>query len=294
MLDSLNHIPASKRLLLRHLVHRLSPIPGMAAIVLGGSYANGTQTEASDMDIGLYYHEASPFDIAAIRQVAQGVSVQGVPAVTAFYGWGPWVNGGAWIHTAQGKVDFVYRNLEQVRRTLAEAQQGIAHHDYDQQPAYGFYSVIYLAETHICIPLYDPDGLLADLKRQVATYPPALKTRIIADALWSAEFTLIHARTFAARGDIYNTVGCLTRVVANLTQALFALNERYFIRDKGVMAVLATFPLLPAGYVAELNRILACPGAAAPELTRSVRDLEQLWRTVLALPGVHYEPQFQL
>ena len=290
----LDNIPEPQWLLLEQLVAQLRAIPGMAAIALGGSYASGTQNAASDMDIGLYYHEAGPFDIAAVRQVARGVSVQGEPTVTGFYGWGAGVNGGAWIHTAQGKVDFIYRNLGQVRRTIAEAQQGIAHHDYDQQPAYGFYSVIYLAETHICIPLYDPDGLLAELKRQVATYPPALKARIVADALWSAEFTLLHARGFAARGDVYNTAGCLTRVATNLTQALFALNERYFIRDKGVMDVLVTFPLLPAGYVAEVNRILACPGSTGDELTRSVRDLEQVWRSVVALPGVRYEPQFHM
>jgi hypothetical protein len=154
--------------------------------------------------------------------------------------------------------------------------------------------VIYLAETQICIPLYDPDGWIAQLKQQVATYPPKLRQRIVADSLWSAEFTLLHAHAFAAQGDIYNTVGCLTRVVSNLTQALFALNERYYIRDKQVMETLATFPLLPAGYVERVNRILASPGSTAPELTRSVQELEQVWRGVVSLAGVHYQPQFQL
>jgi predicted nucleotidyltransferase len=35
----------------------------MAAIVLGGSYAGGTQHGVSDLDIGLYYREDNPFDI---------------------------------------------------------------------------------------------------------------------------------------------------------------------------------------------------------------------------------------
>jgi hypothetical protein len=214
--------------------------------------------------------------------------------VTGFYEWGAWVNGGAWIHTPQGKVDFLYRNLDQVRRTIAEAQQGVSQHDYDQQPAYGFYSVIYLAETQICIPLYDPELLIAKLKRDVETYPPRLKQRIIADSLWSAEFTLLHARAFAAQGDVYNTAGCLTRALSNLTQALFALNERYFLRDKKVLEVVAGFPNLPAGYIQQIDPILACPGRTAPELTRTVSALERAWQSVVALPGVHYEPKFTM
>jgi predicted nucleotidyltransferase len=294
MIDNIPNLPEGKQSLLERLVERLRQVRGMAAIVLGGSYASGTHHEASDMDIGLYYSEAKPFSIAEIRQIAEDVSVNEMVTVTGFYGWGPWVNGGAWIQTTQGKVDFLYRNLEQVERTIAEAQQGISQHDYDQQPTHGFYSVIYLAETQVCIPLYDPELLIASLKRSVELYPPQLKQNMIVDSLWSAEFSLLYARRFAAQGDIYNTVGCLTRVVSNLTQALFALNERYFLRDKNVLDVVAGFPNLPAGYIQQINRILSCPGSTVQELTKTVSDLEGAWRSVGSLPGVHYEPKFQM
>ena len=281
-----------KRALLTRLVDKLSAVPGVAAIVLGGSYASGTQNAASDLDVGLYYFEDAPFALTAIREIAAGISDRGEPTVTGFYEWGAWVNGGAWIYTAQGKVDFLYRNLDHVKRTLAEAQQGIAHHDYDQQPTHGFYSVIYLAETQICVPLYDPNLLIADLKRQVEIYPPKLQDRIIGDALWAAEFTLLHARSFAAQGDVYNTAGCLTRIAANLTQALFALNERYFLRDKQVMATVGAFSRLPAGYVEALNGILARPGDTSEELNETIAAVERLWRSVVALAGERYQPRF--
>jgi hypothetical protein len=293
-MDNIKHVPEQKRLLLQQLIDQLSGITGMAAIVLGGSYASGTHHDTSDLDIGLYYFDARPFSITAIQQIADSVSANGPATVTGFYDWGAWVNGGVWIHAQQGKVDFLYRNLDQVRRTIAEAQQGIVHHDYDQQPTYGFYSVIYLAETQICIPLYDPDMLITKLQRQVATYPPKLKQKVMADSLWAAEFTLLHARGFAAQADIYNTVGCLTRVASNLTQALFALNERYFIRDKQVMDTVAKFSHLPSGYIQQINRILACPGNTAQELTKTVSDLEQAWSSVVALAGGRYEPKFQV
>jgi hypothetical protein len=266
----------------------------MQAIVLGGSYASGTQHSASDMDIGLYYLEAEPFSVEAIREVAASISRLGTqPTVTGFYEWGAWVNGGAWVQTLAGKVDFLYRNLDQVRKAIQDARQGIVQHDYDQQPAHGFYNIGYLAETQICIPLYDPDGRIAELKKQIEVYPAKLKQKIIADSLWSAEFTLIHARGFAEKADIYNTVGCLTRVAANLTQTLFALNEKYFLGDKKVMEKMAAFEILPEGYARNLLDILAHPGETHANLEDAVAGLEALWQGVAALAGDRYQPKFQ-
>lgn len=293
-MSRLPNIPPQKRSLLEQLVARLSGVSGVAAIVLGGSYASGAQHATSDLDIGLYYVEDRPFSIADIQRIAEDASVEPQVTVTGFYEWGAWVNGGAWIHTPHGKVDFLYRNLDQIQRTIADAQHGIVHHDYDQQPTHGFYSVIYLAETQICIPLYDPQLLIASLKQRVESYPPRLKQKVIADSLWAAEFSLLHAHHFAAQGDIYNTVGCLTRVTSNLTQALFALNERYFMRDKQVLDTIAGFRHLPAGYAQQINRILACPGSTAQELMATVSALKQAWQQVVSLDGVAYTPRFQI
>lgn len=289
-----SNLPADKQQLLNQVVEQLSFISGMAAVVLGGSYASGTAHAASDMDIGLYYHEDSPFSTGDIRRVAQKIAQGAQFTVTGFYEWGAWVNGGAWIHNPVSKVDFLYRNIEQVQRTIGDAQRGDLHHDYDQQPAYGFYSVIYLAETQVCLSLYDPQGVIEALKASVSVYPPKMKERIILDALWGAEFTLLHGRGFAGKGDVYNTVGCLTRAAASLTQALFALNETYFIRDKQVMQVIDSFPIQPEGYADQVTRILSHPGSTTAELSRSVEAMNAAWQSVVALTGGLYQPKFQI
>ena len=294
MINNIPNLPEQKHSLLEQLVEQLSKVKGVSAIVLGGSYASGLHHETSDIDIGVYYFPANPFSITDIQSIAKNVSANGDATVTGFYEWGDWVNGGAWIQTPHGKVDFLYRNLDQLQKTIADAQQGILIHDYDQQPTYGFYSVIYLAETQICIPLYDPDKLITKLKNSIAIYPAKLKQRIIADSLWSAEFTLLHARGFAVQADIYNTVGCLTRAVSNLTQALFALNEKYFIRDKKVLDIVANFPILPSNYIQKINLLLAYPGSTAQEITKSVRNLEEAWLSVVSLPETQYVPKFHL
>ena len=292
-MDLPDTLPENKRLLLRQLVSQLGRVPGMAAVVLGGSYASGTQREGSDMDIGLYYLAEAPFEIVRIKRLAENFALQ-LPTVTGFYEWGQWVNGGAWLQTEAGKVDFLYRNISQIDQAIDSAFQGIVEHDYGQQPTHGFYSIIYLAETQVCIPLFDPQQQMKRLKRRVKIYPPKLKEMVVKNSLWSVEFTLAHAGSFSRQGDIYNTAGCLVRISANLTQALFALNERYFISDKRLMEVMAQFAILPAGYIQQITSVLAHPGETIDELTRAVAQMRAVWQGVAALAGDDYRPKFNL
>lgn len=62
--------------------------------MLGSSYAAGAAKESSDLDIGIYYSEQSPFNIDDIKAVANKYSVSEDITVTIFYEWSPWVNGG--------------------------------------------------------------------------------------------------------------------------------------------------------------------------------------------------------
>ena len=282
-------LPKEKQVVLEKFVTKLSTVPNIIAIVLGGSYARGTQHETSDLDLGLLYSETNPFDIEVIRHVANGLGVQGPPTVSDFYGWGPWVNGGAWVHTEAGRVDLIYRNMEQLERTIADARRGIVYQDYSQQATFGFYSVAYLEEVRIAVPLYDPHAHLPKLKKRVASYPPKLKQAIIGGAFLGIDITYPTARKFADSGDIYNTVGCLARVAAYLVQALFALNERYFISDKKVMDAVATFPLRPLDFVSRVERTLSQPGKNAAGLSRSLYDFETLWRETRQLAGDVYK-----
>jgi len=55
--------------ILTQITHALDGVAGIDAIVLGGSRATGTANKDSDIDIGIYYDEAS-FDLKTFRQKA--------------------------------------------------------------------------------------------------------------------------------------------------------------------------------------------------------------------------------
>ena len=79
--------------------------------------------------------------------------------------------------SARPRSTFSTRSLEQVQRVIDESQQGLYHHDYYQQPTFGFVSIIYLSETKCCLPLFDPQRLRQKLKRSVEIYPAPLQQK---------------------------------------------------------------------------------------------------------------------
>ncbi len=246
MLHAPQNMAADTVRALTAITEDLQNVPDIVAVVPGGSYARGLARPDSDIDIGLYYREKLPFSVDRVRSVAESICTPGtVPVVTQPYDWGLWVNGGAWIQTPVGKVDFLYRNLDRVERVIEEGRRGIWHHDYDQQPPYGFRSVVYFGETHFCVPLHDPEGKIARLKTAVAQYPELLKNRIVKDRLWNAEFSLRICHRFEDAADTCNATGCMTRVAHFLTHALFALNEEYFLSDKYAVLLLDQFEKRP-------------------------------------------------
>jgi hypothetical protein len=154
--------------------------------------------------------------------------------------------------------------------------------------------VIYLAETNISLPLYDPHAQIARLKEQVAIYPPLLKQKTVAGALWMAEFSLIHADSFASTGNVYTTAGALARAASFMTQALFALKETYFISNKTALQEIVAFPLRPEGYAEKLSAVLGQTGLTVMELQQAARDLRALWAEVVNLTAGAYRPAFRV
>ena len=250
---------------------RLIAVPGVSAVVLGGSHARGDASPDSDIDLGLYYDPASPPSRDALQTLARELDDRHpTDAVTAFGEWGPWINGGAWLTIDGQRVDWLFKDLARIRRVVAECRAGRPEVAYQLGHPHAFVSAIYLGEIDCCVPLADPDDLLPELKVLVRPYPPLLREVLVQRFLFEADFSLDGASKGAARGDVAYVAGCLYRTVASLMQVLFAVNERYCTNEKGAMRALATCERIPPGFVDVAARLLASSG---PTPTASAASL---------------------
>ena len=271
--------------LAQRIAARLGQIDGVIAVVLGGSWARGTARPDSDVDLGIYYQPAHPPSLAALRQLAQEIDDRRLPdLVTDFGEWGPWINGGAWLQLAGVHVDWLFRDLDRVAHTIDECRAGRPTCDYQIGHPHGFHNHMYMGEVHVCRPLHDPRGTLAQLKTLAAVYPPALKQALINKYLFEAQFSLDIARKPAQRGDAAYVAGCLFRCVACLVQVLFALNEQYFLNEKGSVDAIEGFALHPDGFGASIATALGeRREAGVAQLDALVHDVRQLCASV---PGL--------
>lgn len=94
------------------VTEKLSSLPCIEGIVLGGSRARGTHTEDSDIDIGIYYNSES-FDLTAINQIATELDDENRNDLVVPPGaWGDWVNGGGWLVINGYHVDLILRDIK--------------------------------------------------------------------------------------------------------------------------------------------------------------------------------------
>ena len=152
----MKQLSLEQRELVSSLSNRLGAIPGIRAIVLGGSHARGRAQPGSDIDLGILYSEAAPFSIPSVRELAELVNDTAGPVVTNFYEWGPWVNGGAWLTIGGQRVDLVYRSLEHVERVIAETEAGRHEVHHLQQPPSGSSAERTLARSRCVYPCSIP------------------------------------------------------------------------------------------------------------------------------------------
>jgi hypothetical protein len=228
---------------LQRLVPALADVPGVNAIVLGGSRARGTATENSDYDLGLYFSEARPLDTDRLLEAVRDlVDEPSAAAVTPVGEWGPWIVGGAWLSVAGRKVDLLYRNSDAVMRVIHSCRAGLITMDYQPGHPHGFCSAIWMGEVALCQPLHDPQGTIAGLKGLASPFPEPLRDALIRRFQWEILFGIENGEGAVARREQTHIAGCIYRALACVGQVLFAVNGRYLINEKAALQEAAMFP----------------------------------------------------
>jgi len=263
-------------LLLGQLVRALGGVPGIRAIVLGGSRARGEATDRSDYDIGLYYEGDNLIDIGRLAKAAMLLPGAASSSVTAIGEWGPWINGGAWLTVEGKKLDLLYRDLGKVREVIEACQAGRIERVYQAGHPHAFVSAIYMGEVALCRVLWDPENVLAGLKRRCEPFPPALGEALIRSFFWEARFALENAAHGRGRDDPAYVAGCGFRAVACLCQTLFALNGVYLLNEKGAVRGVEKLARHPVNFAERVARAIGAAAEGLPMLTALVDETADL------------------
>jgi len=273
--------------LAQQIADRLGEIDGVVTVVLGGSRARGDASADSDIDLGIYYRPENLPSIEALRELSAELDNSHQMGATSFGGWGPWINGGAWLDIGRQRVDWLYRDLDKVERVIEDCRAGRITVDVQPGHPHGFHNHMYMGEVFYCQPLFERDDTLAKLKALTVPYPPALKAAITHN-LWQANFALQTTIKAAARGDVFHVCGSLNHCAGVLVQALFALNERYYINEKGAVKAIESFPLRPDNFAETLNGVLGSVGTNTEALFASRECMENLAKDVYAIELEHH------
>jgi Nucleotidyltransferase domain len=274
--------------LVKAIVDRIKRIDGVSAVVLGGSRARGTHTPTSDVDLSIYYHPDSPLDVNALDQVATEFDdSHRAGLVTPLGGWGPWINGGGWLTIESQPVDFLYRDLKKVGLIIDACLGGEVEVAYQPGHPHGFVSSIYFAEVALCQPLWEANRHISALKSQTHPFPSALRNALIKKFAWEIEFSLRIARKSVARADVAYAAGCCFRCVSCILLVVFALNEQYWLNEKGAVALANTFPILPPRFKSRIEEVFASLAADGHSIAKAIAVLETLSRDMdLLVAGV--------
>ncbi|BFO20601.1 nucleotidyltransferase domain-containing protein [Streptomyces sp. KM77-8] len=233
---------------------RLATLPGVRAVTLGGSRAQGTHGPGSDWDLAVYYRGAfAPDDLRAVGWEGE---------VSGLGGWGGGVfNGGAWLTVEGRRVDVHYRDLDVVEHELAEAEAG----RFRVEPL-----MFHLAgiPTYLIVAELAVNRVLRGEPPRPAGYPRALRDTAPPRWYGTAAATLAYARTgHAPRGALTQVAGAVAVAATCTAHAIAAARGEWVTNEKG---------LLHRAGLRGVDDIIAGMRATPESLTAAVTAVEKL------------------
>lgn len=251
-------------------------MPGIRAVVLGGSRARGTHHEGSDVDLGLYY-DKHELDLEQLSAQATRWSTTGQVEVTAPGSWGPWVDGGGWLTVDGTPVDWILRDITRVQDQCDRARRG--EYAFHSQPGHplGFLDVSYAGEVATCLALADPHGLVAGLKAAVTPYPTALRDAMV-ENLWQADFHVQAATKGIPKKDIAYIQLCCTSALMLCAHAWHAAAGQWVTNEKGLVVDVAALDIDTRDFSTLAGEALAMRSTDRDNLTEAVHRTAGLVR----------------
>lgn len=259
----------------------LRGIRGLDAVVLGGSYATGSWTTHSDIDIGIYYGATMPINLEDLNRVASQLDDEHRPnLVTALGDWGPWVNAGAWMQVDGHHVDLILRDTMRVIDVVTSCESGKVQAHYQPGHPHAYINVMYMGELAISRMIWDATGVITPLKQRAEHYPDAVQRAILEMFGFEARFSAELAMKSINRNDMYYVMAHVVRSISAMNQVIFAVNRQYCLNEKKAVARANSFDIRPVAYQQRVDTVLRnmahASSDACDELLQLVDDTVHL------------------
>lgn len=207
--NSINEVAAS-----------LFDLPGVEAVALGGSRAQGVNRPDSDWDVAIYYRHG--FDPQTVRDI-------GWPGqLSEIGGWGRVFNGGGKLTVEDQLIDVHYRDLELIEHIHEDSLVGQFSIDPLLFHQAGLPSYILLAEL----------GINKTLRGTLPSwgYPDAL--REAAPPIWwdNASHTLDYADSHARHGRAAQCAGLLSEASCYAAHAILSHRGEWVTNEKQLLS----------------------------------------------------------
>jgi predicted nucleotidyltransferase len=206
---------------LDHVAGYLGELPGVTAVTLGGSRAEGIHRSDSDWDFSIYYR--GHFDPQTLRDIGWPGEVSEVG------GWSPGVfNGGAWLEVDGRRTDVHYRDLDVVDREIAASKDGRFSIEPLMFHLAGIPSYLVLAELSV----------KRVLRGELPTpdYPAELRRRARETWWGRAETTFGYARSYhAPQGRLTQCVGLVAQATSQAAHAVLAARGEWVTNEKTLL-----------------------------------------------------------
>ncbi|HEX2221186.1 MAG TPA: DUF4037 domain-containing protein, partial [Candidatus Limnocylindria bacterium] len=183
------------------------------------------------------------------------------------------------------RVDWLYREIGAVAGAIDDVRRGASPLHYQPGHPFGWQPQMYAGEMAYGIALDDGAGHFAELHARALPYPEALRTAKLAE-LWEAWFALDVAAKPATRGDVAYVAGCLWRAASVIVQALFALDRRYLLNEKGATRLVGGFALAPSDVTGRIEAALGALGRSSEDLAAAIEELRRLTAETEGLAAV--------
>lgn len=212
---------------------------GRCAVTIGGSHGKGTFDERSDLDFRVFCDEiiGAPryWETEEWRSFAQIVDRQRPQGIDIDYCW--------------------VRTVSEIESELDAWLNGRVVPVEKVWTLWGYHLLTDLANQMV---IDDPFGLVAGWQTRLTPYPRSLQRAVIEKHMGSLNYwrSDYHYRNKVERRDQVFLAGISSRLVHDMIQVLFAINNTYYVGDGNNLHYIEQFAVQPRNFTHRVKNLL--------------------------------------